>query len=161
MELVDRSMPVFEAGVVRIDISTKTHPDVWAVIDEQDWARVKGYRWSATKRKKALYVRNHIVGLLHRFILNASDELIVDHKDGDTLNNRRGNLRECTYHVNNQSAADRKRGYGIIKEKVTVPTRHHIVKKTLANGSVKEYTYPSRSKKGTRSEITCKPCDPR
>lgn len=160
MAIVRRSAPIIEDGVVFMDVSTQSHPGVWAVIDEQDWNRVKEYRWSATKRKKALYVRCHVVGLLHRFILNASDEFIVDHKDGNTLNNRRGNLRECTYQINNKSAADRRRGYGLIKEKALVPTKVHVVKKTLADGTVREYCYPSRSKKGTKIKVTCKRCEP-
>ena len=40
---------------------------------------------------------------LHRFILNAPDELQVDHRDGNTFNNTRENLRLCTCSQNNQN----------------------------------------------------------
>jgi hypothetical protein len=33
---------------------------------------------------------------LHKFIMNPPDGMDVDHKDGNTLDNRRGNLRICT-----------------------------------------------------------------
>lgn len=159
MSIATRSMPVFEEGTVKIDVSTRKHPNVWAIIDEQDWDKVKAYRWSATKRKKAFYVRSHSVGLLHRFILNASDEFVVDHMNGDTLDNRRGNLRECTYFVNNQSAKDRMRGYGIITERISLQTSPHVVKKVLADGTIKEYTYPTRSKNGTKTKTIRKICN--
>jgi hypothetical protein len=41
--------------------------------------------------------------LLHRFILNVDDDVKVDHKDGNGLNNQRDNLRIATQSQNNQN----------------------------------------------------------
>lgn len=47
------------------------------------------------------YVRSGLRCLLHRKIVGASDRLVlVDHIDGDPLNNRRSNLRPCDHSKN-------------------------------------------------------------
>lgn len=43
--------------------------------------------------------------LLHRVLLGAPDEFLVDHIDGDGLNNRRANLRLCNRSQNAQNRA--------------------------------------------------------
>jgi hypothetical protein len=37
---------------------------------------------------------------MHRFILNAKKEYVIDHIDGDALNNQKKNLRICTHAEN-------------------------------------------------------------
>jgi hypothetical protein len=46
---------------------------------------------------------------MHRLIIGARDGLEVDHRNGDTLDNRRDNLREVTHQQNQQN---RRCGYG-------------------------------------------------
>jgi hypothetical protein len=48
-----------------------------------------------TKREK-LPVKQKLMVYLHRFILNAAPWEIVDHKNGNTLDNRKSNLRFAT-----------------------------------------------------------------
>lgn len=64
---------------------------VWAHLDGGDVPLVRGYYWSV---HSGGYV--HCVGsglYIHRLIIAAPEGLLVDHKDGDRLNNRRRNLR--------------------------------------------------------------------
>jgi hypothetical protein len=156
MRRVSRQPARFEGGQVHFDVSTAAHTDTWAIVDEADWPRLHGRRWSATKRANALYVRNGVVGLLHRFLLDPDPSLVVDHRDGNPLNNSRTNIRICTQELNNQNGADRKRGHSILVEKVATPTAPHVVTRRLADGSTKAYTYPTRSKEGTKTAVRVK-----
>jgi hypothetical protein len=75
-----------------------------AVVDLADYEIVKGYTWhwhkcrerygrvvtTFKKEGKTAYV------MMHRLILNAPKGVKVDHRDRNTLNNTRANLRLCT-----------------------------------------------------------------
>lgn len=71
------------------------------MIDEADWPLVSKFNWYASRsgRSRTLYVRATIEKVsvkLHRLLLNAPAELMVDHRDGNGLNNVRSNLRLVT-----------------------------------------------------------------
>jgi hypothetical protein len=79
---------------------------LFAIIDIADIPLVSGRNWFASKRTEgsiyvatARYAGNPQIHL-HRFLTGTPIEFCVDHKDGDPLNNRRGNLRVCTYAEN-------------------------------------------------------------
>lgn len=44
------------------------------------------------------------VGLMHRYIMDAPKGMVVDHINGDSLDNRRENLRVCTQSQNRMNA---------------------------------------------------------
>jgi hypothetical protein len=74
-----------------------------AVIDASDVLLVGQYCWSTLENRNSIYaMRNssHNRGprtlLLHREIMGAPKGMMVDHIDGDGLNNRRSNLRLAT-----------------------------------------------------------------
>jgi hypothetical protein len=136
-------------GIVHFDVSTKKHPDQWAQVSLEDWPSVREKRWSATKRLNGFYVRTTIDGksmLLHRFIMKPPRRMTIDHKDGQPLNNRRTNLRICTQAQNITFGADRRRGGPKPPKKPKPIAKPHVVRSRLADGSYKEYTYPTRSK---------------
>lgn len=94
-----------------------------AVIDALDVPKIEGRNWSAlvSPKRKAVYaarVDTHnykqSMVLMHRVIAGVSDDMHVDHIDGDGLNNRRANLRECTQAENNLNQgrrSDNKSGF--------------------------------------------------
>ncbi len=83
-----------------------------ALVDDQDFERFGHLKWCANKKKNGFYAyrttpkpeKNSLY--LHREILGVTDPRVkVDHKNHDTLDNRRENLRECT---TSQNTANRK-----------------------------------------------------
>lgn len=74
------------------------------VFDDEDWPILKDYEWYVQERGKNVYVRaRDIFGdtvYMHRLVLGIHGELEVDHKNGDTLDNRRSNLRIATVSQN-------------------------------------------------------------
>lgn len=81
-----------------------------ASVDDADLPLVAGLAWRAQyfyKNKTRAGISGVATGstrgglvLLHRFLLGAQAGEIVDHIDGDPLNNSRANLRICTHAQN-------------------------------------------------------------
>ncbi len=69
----------------------------FGTVDEIDRPIVEKYRWHAANFNGKWYAKRSFPKgktiYLHRVILNALDSLIVDHINGDGLDNRRCNLR--------------------------------------------------------------------
>jgi hypothetical protein len=90
-----------------------------AIVDDEDYERVSAFKWYAYKHRRTdLWYAARTVKKggkkisvpMHRFVIGASPEFEVDHRDGDGLNNRRGNLREATRRQNAQNARHTARG---------------------------------------------------
>lgn len=69
-----------------------------ATIDRADLPLVERHTWQARQRRdgKGFYAVNSSGIRMHRLLLGVWDKRIVDHRDGDGLNNRRSNLRAGT-----------------------------------------------------------------
>jgi hypothetical protein len=73
-----------------------------AIVDDDDVERVNRYRWSYCPNRNGYAVRRAPKGSkptmipMARFIMNAPPDKWVDHIDGNTLDNRKSNLRLCT-----------------------------------------------------------------
>lgn len=92
---------------------TKGHA---AVIDAADAPLVSGRNWTARRSRHVWYaLTNESAGgrkqktvLMHRFLTGAAPGEVVDHVDGDGLNNRRSNLRVVGHAENAQNSRARK-----------------------------------------------------
>ncbi len=74
-----------------------------ATVDDEDYELVSQYVWHAHRSKVHVYVvtkPGKQAIFLHRLILDAKIGEQVDHINGDTLDNRRSNLRICTQSQN-------------------------------------------------------------
>lgn len=88
-----------------------------AIIDADDVPLVYGYNWSALSsrgglfyagRGQAIVPRKQTTIHLHRAIMGAVDGgPIVEHRDRDTMNCRRSNLRFADQTINNQNSSRR------------------------------------------------------
>ena len=72
------------------------------IIDAEDLPLVGGFDWHALVCRNGVYAARKPLGnsrtrrgviLMHRVLLSAPESMLVDHRDGDGLNNRRCNLR--------------------------------------------------------------------
>ena len=79
-----------------------------AKIDDEDFEYLSQFNWRVKIGKHTKYAYRHkpctqgSYIIMHREITNAPDGLVVDHLDGDGLNNQRSNLVVCSQSVNIQ-----------------------------------------------------------
>jgi hypothetical protein len=85
----------------------KSIKGIKAIVDDEDYSRCKKHKWYYT-RMGEVHVVQFVTGChkahnikrtyLHRFIMNLENGngLVVDHINGDRLDNRKSNLRVCT-----------------------------------------------------------------
>jgi hypothetical protein len=77
-----------------------------ALVDDRDYRRLSAFKWYAHKGKGRFYAARREGGKspgfihMHRMILPASRLLVIDHINGNPLDNRRRNLRACTFQQN-------------------------------------------------------------
>ena len=85
----------------------------FAIVDAEDYDRLNQHKWHLNKHRTTEYAvrcpgRKYIK--MHRLLLNAPPHLLVDHRDGNGLNNRKANLRLCTNKENARNARPSKGG---------------------------------------------------
>ena len=98
--------------VIRGDVAViPLTKDYEAIIDSSDFDLVNGYNWTAQVNRNNVYAyrSERISGrsntmLLHRILMQPEDGMVVDHINGNTLDNRRANLRVCTASQNSQNS---------------------------------------------------------
>ena len=73
------------------------------LIDIEDSEKVKDFKWYIDKNEYIVSKckkTGHKGLYLHRFIMNCPEDMVVDHINHNTLDNRKSNLRICTQHEN-------------------------------------------------------------
>lgn len=99
-----------------IKLHSKKYSGIIALVDDSDFDEINKYRWQLTKRAYTFYAvrragsKPGIIVYMHRQILGLTKEskIMVDHKDGDGLNNQTSNLRIATKSQNGQNIKARK-----------------------------------------------------
>lgn len=91
-----------------IGFTTNTNKEFY--IDEDDFELIKNFSWYENDAGYAISRINNKNIRMHRFIFNLTDNEIVDHKNHNTLDNRKNNIRICTKKENNMN----KKAKGVI-----------------------------------------------
>lgn len=74
-----------------------------AIVSDADFKRLSKYRWCAMKGQGGNYYAARII-YLHREVLGVRNSKVhVDHRDGNTLDDRRKNLRRASCAQNGQN----------------------------------------------------------
>lgn len=115
-------------------------------VDKEDLERILNVgRWHATQNpnwKNAGYYMCHRpihqpCIKMHRFIMNCPRDMVVDHINHDTLDNRKQNLRICTQFENNQNQRNNKSGItGVYQRKRKNPKYNYWVGKISKNNII-------------------------
>jgi hypothetical protein len=82
----------------------------YAIVDDDDYYRLAGYKWYAQKAWNTYYAVRNEYGkkdeerksiLMHREIIKVGAGFVADHINHNGLDNRRANLREASFAQNN------------------------------------------------------------
>jgi len=75
-----------------------------AIVDDIDFELLSRYKWHVSYNKGLWYAKTGKRGpLMHRLLMSPANGFIVDHVDGNGLNNVRSNLRVCTQAQNSRN----------------------------------------------------------
>lgn len=85
-----------------------TNTDQLFLIDDDDWERVKSFKWVAHPEGYAYAWIDGSMVLLHRFIMQTPKGLEVDHIHGIRWDNRKSQMRNCTSRVNRMNKTEKR-----------------------------------------------------
>lgn len=95
---------IIKNNYVEMIIESKVYGTIIVKIDNDDLEKCSKLTWHYAKNKDSKYIQTRVKGKmikLHRYIMNIDNSsLLVDHINRDTLDNRKSNLRICTYQQN-------------------------------------------------------------
>ena len=96
-------MDIMQSGIVEVKLTR----GLVTIIDIEDFELVSQWKWFASRGNSTDYAQRNdrTQGIrrtvkLHRLILNATDEMHVDHINNNGLDNRKANIRLCSLSEN-------------------------------------------------------------
>jgi hypothetical protein len=89
---------------------------MFAMVDPQDFYHLNHFDWVADGKCNKIYAIRHLLSAdekakivrMHRYIMRAPAELLVDHRNNNGIDNRRANLRFATTSQNGCNIRKRK-----------------------------------------------------
>lgn len=83
-----------------IELNGKYGDGKFAIVDDDIYHKYKNHKMHCSPRGYVIFGHNKV---LHREIMTPPKGMVVDHKNHNKLDNRRCNLRVCTYSDNNKN----------------------------------------------------------
>jgi hypothetical protein len=81
----------------------------YAMVDDEDYDKVNSRRWNLNRKGYAYtHPRKDGVMMMHRLIMDCPKGMVVDHRNHNTLDNRKENLRICTKKENVRNSRGKK-----------------------------------------------------
>ncbi len=91
----------------KIDVSTPKHPSTFTLVEDSDFEELNNHKWGAYEHSGKLYAQRNVridgkwaTLYMHTAIMGHTNGKKVDHRNGNTLDNQRHNLRHCTHAEN-------------------------------------------------------------
>lgn len=89
----------------------------FALVDDSDFDALNAHKWNAYAQRNTWYAKRWVrfaggrrVLRMHNAVLSAPAGMIVDHQNGDGLDNTRSNLRAVTHQQNNWNQTHKAKG---------------------------------------------------
>ena len=98
----DRNEYIFEKRVCKIIITDRNmNYKCTEIIDRSNYSKVKNYKWNTNKNNTVTSGAGKDQKTLYHLIMGKPEKgYDIDHRNGDTLDNRKTNLRLCTHEEN-------------------------------------------------------------
>lgn len=96
-----------EDNIMEVCIGDKS-----VIVDKRDWELLSNYSWYISNDGNSDYLKANKDGTsvsFHNLVVNPPEGMLVDHINGDTLDNSRGNLRACSPSQNQANQRKQKR----------------------------------------------------
>jgi len=103
---------------------------LWALVDDADYGELSKYTWSKHLGDVNVYYARcpNLRLLMHRHIMGVKDlKIQIDHINGDTLDNRRQNLRLSDCRTNRFNRKKNKRSWSKYKGVTYQGNKKHII----------------------------------
>ena len=128
-----------------LTINSKTHGIHDVLIDDDDYEKIKDYKWNVLKKSNGIYIictartadRKRHTLRMQRVIMNCNSGMDVDHVNGNTLDNRKSNLRICTHTENMRNMSKRKNVTSVYKGVYFNKSRNKWTASIRINGTLK------------------------
>lgn len=163
---------VLQENYAIIKIKNNLYGDFDCLIDIEDIEKIKNFYWNIRYDKRhpncLPYVESHPMGKrlhLHRFIMNCPNDMVIDHINGNNLDNRKNNLRICTQSINclnNHNAKnihfDKRSGIYIVH--FTINGKTKVICRTRNYDEAMEYANLGKEliNQGNTKEVLEMPC---
>lgn len=116
----------------------------FALVDYEDYEHLKKYKWyfanGYARRNIRMANGKRKIILMHRIIMNTPKGMETDHINGDTLDNRKCNLRICTKSKNQMNKGRVRKGTSKYKGVSYYITERHKTGKWVARITVDNKT---------------------